>query len=82
VAERDYKFEVEVVKLDKALKINAELLKDLKQARLSRKMIAEMRREAVECPILGKQVPFLQCYNCRNFVRRVRGRVYCRGNPL
>jgi hypothetical protein len=41
-----------------------------------------MRREMVECPVLGGEVPFLQCYFCPNFVRRVKGVVHCRGLPL
>ncbi|ABL77742.1 hypothetical protein [Thermofilum pendens] len=79
---QDYKYELEVIKLEKPMKVDEKLLEDLKNARISRKMISEMKKEAVQCPILGRQVSFLQCYNCKNFVRRVRGRVFCRGDPL
>lgn len=79
---QDYKYELEVIKLEKPMKVDEKLLEDLKNARISRKMISEMKKEAVQCPVLGRQVSFLQCYNCKNFVRRVRGRVFCRGDPL
>jgi len=80
----DFKFEVAVEKLDKALPLPRELSEQVKEVlgNVSRKMLSEMRKEAVQCPVLGRQVPFLQCYVCKNFVRRVRGVVYCRGDTL
>ncbi len=79
-----FKYEVAVEKLDKALPLPRELNEQVKDAlgNVSRKMLSEMRKEAVQCPVLGRQVPFLQCYTCKNFVRRVRGVVHCRGDPL
>jgi hypothetical protein len=79
-----FKYEVAVEKLDKALPLPRELSEQVKDAlgNVSRKMLSEMRKEAVQCPVLGRQVPFLQCYTCKNFVRRVRGVVHCRGDPL
>lgn len=78
---KDFKFEVPVVKLEKAMRVDKALVEQLEKA-VSKKMLSEMKKEAVDCPVLGKQVAFLQCYACSNFVRRVKGMVYCRGLPL
>ncbi|RLE61095.1 MAG: hypothetical protein DRJ35_01415 [Thermoprotei archaeon] len=78
---KDYKYEVPVEKLPRAMRTPKELVKQIEGA-LSKKMISNMKKEAVECPVLKKKISFLQCYLCPNFVRRVRGIVYCRGEPL
>lgn len=46
------------------------------------KQIAKMKKEAVDCPVLKKPVSFVQCFACPNFIRRVKGKVDCRGLPL
>jgi len=46
------------------------------------KQIARMKKEAVACPVLNKTVSFVQCFACPNFIRRVKGKVDCRGLPL
>ncbi len=76
-----WKFEIPVIKLERSMRVPRELTNQLKGI-LSRKMISNMKREAIDCPILNKRVSFLQCYFCPNFVRRVRGIVYCRGEKL
>ncbi len=78
---KEWKYEVKVLQLEKAMRVPKKLTEDLKKA-LSRKMISRMKKEAVDCPVLGKRVAFLQCYACPNFIRRVRGIVYCRGEKL
>ena len=79
-----YRYEVPVEKLGEPLRVSKELAEQVKEAlgSASRKVLSEMRREAVNCPVLGERVPFLQCYVCKNFVRRVRGVVYCKGEEL
>lgn len=79
-----YKYEVTIEKLDTPLRVDKELAKQVKETlgKVPRKMLNEMEREAVQCPVLKQQVPFLQCYACRNFVRRVKGMVHCKGEPL
>jgi hypothetical protein len=54
----------------------------LKIKGVSPKMIKRMKLEAVNCPVLGAQVGFLQCYVCKNFFSRTMGKVYCKGDPL
>jgi hypothetical protein len=46
------------------------------------KQIARMKKEAVDCPVLNKSVSFVQCFACPNFIRRIKGKVDCRGLPL
>lgn len=54
----------------------------LKLKGVSPKMLKRMKLESVDCPVLQKEVPFVQCYVCKNFHSRISGKVYCRGEPL
>jgi len=54
----------------------------LKIKGVSPKMIKRMKLESVDCPVLKKEVGFLQCYVCKNYFSRVSGQVYCKGEPL
>jgi len=81
MASKDYRYEVPVVKLERAMRIEKTLVEQLEKA-VSKKMLSEMKKEAVDCPVLKRRVSFLQCYSCPNFIRRVRGVVYCRGLAL
>ncbi|OYT31786.1 MAG: hypothetical protein B6U94_01805 [Thermofilum sp. ex4484_79] len=78
---KDWKYELPIVNLEKSMRVSRALTQELKGV-LSSKMIAKMKKEAVDCPVLNKRVSFLQCYNCSNFIRRVKGIVYCKGLPL
>jgi hypothetical protein len=76
------------IKLDEAAK--SELHKvgmmddkgKLKLKGVSPKMLKRMKLEAVDCPVLMKDVGFVQCYVCSNFHSRISGKVYCKGEPL
>src|SRR5687768_10717662 len=54
----------------------------LKIKGVSPKMIKRMKLESIDCPVLKKEIGFLQCYVCRNYFSRVSGQVYCKGEPL
>lgn len=54
----------------------------LKIKGVSPKMLKRMKLEAVNCPVLGAQVGFLQCYVCKNFFSRTMGKTYCKGEPF
>jgi len=77
----DWKYEVSVISLERAMRVPKALSEELKNLP-SKKMLRKMKREAVDCPVRGKRVSFVECYLCPNFVRRVRGIVYCRGEEL
>jgi len=77
----DYKYVVEVVSLDKALRVPRSVTNSLKGA-VGRKLMSRMRREAVNCPVQNRLIPFLICFSCKNFIRRMSGKVYCKGQPL
>ncbi|MEM2122971.1 MAG: hypothetical protein QXE79_04970 [Candidatus Bathyarchaeia archaeon] len=49
---------------------------------LGARRIAKMKREAVECPIKGRTLSFVECFSCPNFIRRVKGAIHCKGDPL
>ena len=54
----------------------------LKLKGVSPKMLKKMKEEAVDCPVLKKEVPFIQCFVCSNFQSRITGKVLCKGDPL
>ncbi len=54
----------------------------LKIKGVSPKMVKRMKLESVDCPVLKKEIGFLQCYVCRNYFSRVSGQVYCKGDQL
>ena len=54
----------------------------LKLKGVSPKMLKRMKLEAVDCPVLEKELGFIQCYVCSNFQSRIMGKVYCKGEPL
>ncbi len=54
----------------------------LKIKGLSAKMLSRMKKEYIDCPVLVKEVNFIECYVCPNFISRITGKVYCKGEPL
>ncbi|MGC8660928.1 MAG: hypothetical protein ACP5TZ_00275 [Nitrososphaeria archaeon] len=71
------KYDVEIKKAEKALKIPKEKIDSLKG--LSGKILSSMKKEYVDCPVIKEQVPFIVCYQCQSFIRRYRGVVHCAG---
>ena len=77
----DCKYVVDVIKLENAMRVPREVEEQIRRA-VGRKLIRRMKLDAVNCPVTGKLTPFLICFSCKNFIRRVTGKVYCRGLPL
>ncbi len=75
------KYVVEVKSVPKALPVPKETLALLKGA-AGGKLLSKMKKEAVDCPVMQKTVSFVICFACPNFLRRVTGKVDCRGLPL
>lgn len=75
------KFLVKVYDLEQPAKVAKEITDSLKGA-ASGKTLARMKREAIFCPVLNRERPFLECFACPNFIRRVKGEVHCAGLPL
>ncbi|MBS7644745.1 MAG: hypothetical protein QW569_02735 [Candidatus Bathyarchaeia archaeon] len=75
------RYVINVIQVDKAIKIPKESLEALKGV-LGARRVAKMKMEAVECPIRGKKLSFVECFSCPNFIRRVRGTIHCKGEPL
>jgi hypothetical protein len=77
----DDKYLVDIFSPPKAISTPKESLEAIKGA-VKGKMLAKMKKEAVDCPVKLKVVSFVECFTCPNFNRRVRGKVGCRGLPL
>jgi hypothetical protein len=75
------KFVVDIFSPEKPPPTPKQYVDDLKGV-ASGKQIARMKKEAVACPVLNKTVSFVQCFACPNFIRRIKGKVDCRGAPL
>ena len=75
------KYIVDIFPAEKAIVTPKEFVQELKGA-VGGKQLARMKKEAVDCPVLQKKVSFVQCFACPNFIRRVKGKVDCRGLPL
>ncbi|MCX8175765.1 MAG: hypothetical protein N3E48_00850 [Candidatus Bathyarchaeota archaeon] len=74
----NYKYKLEVKMLQKSLKVPAEKLEEFKGV-FSKRVLLRLKKEAVECPLKGSSVSFLECFICDRFIRRVKGYVYCSG---
>lgn len=77
----DDKYAVAIFTPPKAVPSPKESLEAIKGA-VKGKMLARMKKEAVDCPVKLKVVSFVECFTCPNFNRRVRGKVGCKGLPL
>ena len=75
------KYTVDVMEVPKAIPASKDSLEAIKGA-VKGKALAKMKKEAVDCPVKGKRVSFVECFTCPNFNRRVRGQVGCAGLPL
>lgn len=72
------KYFVKVVDAGKAQRISREVSELVKNL-VGSKVMQKMKKEYVDCPVAGKQVPFPECYLCVSFIRRVKGEVHCAG---
>ena len=77
----DDKFMVDIFTPPKAIPSSKEALEAIKGG-VKGKMLARMKKEAVDCPVKLKVVSFVECFTCPNYNRRIRGKVGCRGLPL
>lgn len=77
----DDKYLVDIFTPPKPIPSSKESLEAIKGA-VKGKMLARMKKEAVDCPVKLKKVSFVECFTCPNFNRRVRGKVGCKGLPL
>lgn len=88
------KYVVPIKQVEKSVKITDEARVELQRSGMmddkgklkikgvSPKMLKRMKLEAVDCPVLNREIGFLQCYVCKNFFSRPMGKVYCKGDPL
>jgi len=91
--ELQFKYEVEIKSVEKRQTLTKEV-KELKESGMmdekgklkisgvSGKMLKRMKQEFVDCPVLKKEVQFVPCFVCPNFLSRVTGKVLCKGDNL
>jgi hypothetical protein len=77
----DDKYSVVIIMPPKAIPTPKEYSEAIKGA-VKGKMLAKMKKEAVDCPVKLKVVSFVECFTCQNYNRRIRGKVGCKGLPL
>ncbi len=89
-----HKYLVEIKMGEKSIKLTDQSKEELKAVGMmdekgklklkgvSSKMLKRMKAEFVACPVLKQEVGFVQCYVCKNFMSRIKGQVYCKGDPL
>ncbi|MCP8315516.1 MAG: hypothetical protein H3Z52_09930 [archaeon] len=63
---------------EKAFNVSKEVTASLKGV-VSGKMMSRMKREAIQCPVIKEELPFLECFACESFIRRIKGEVHCAG---
>ena len=92
--ELQFKYEVEIKSVEKKQTLTKEVQEELKESGMmdekgklkisgvSGKMLKRMKQEFVDCPVLKKEVQFVPCFVCPNFLRRVTGKVLCKGDNL
>ena len=92
--ELQFKYEVEIKSVDKRQMLEKEVKEQLKESGMmdekgkvkingvSGKMLKRMKQEFVDCPVLKKEVQFIPCFICPNFLSRVTGKVLCKGDNL
>jgi hypothetical protein len=74
------KYQVKIIVPERAVRVPKESSEAIKGA-VKGKMLRQMRKEAVDCPVKLRVVGFVECFTCSNFNRRVKGAVGCRGLP-
>lgn len=79
--EKKTKYIMEIKTLPKAKPVPKEKLEEIKGG-IGKKMLGKMKKECVKCPILEKDVTFVECFICKNFLRRIKGKIECAGDPL
>ncbi|KAG2473386.1 MAG: hypothetical protein NPMRTH4_1380003 [Nitrosopumilales archaeon] len=94
MGELEHKYEVDIKKTENRQKIPEDVKAVMKESGMmdekgklklkgvSPKMLKRMKQEYVDCPVLKKDIHFIQCFVCPNFQSRVMGKVLCKGEPL
>lgn len=77
----EVKYELKIEPVNKPVPTQKEYIESLKGV-LGQKQINKMKREAVNCIVKSKTVSFIECFCCKNFVRRIKGIVYCKGEVI
>ncbi len=72
------KFYVEVKTGETPFKSDKKKLSQVKNV-VRGKFFREVQKQYVSCPVFKREISFVDCFNCQNFLRRMKGQVHCRG---
>ncbi len=72
------KFFVEVKTALEPFKADKKKLSQVKNV-VRGKFIHVVQKQYVTCPVFKRDISFVDCFNCDNFQRRIKGQVHCRG---
>ncbi len=72
------KYFVEVKTAETAFKADKKKLSQVKNV-VRGKFIKVVQTQYVNCPVFKRDISFVDCFNCQNFLRRVKGQVHCKG---
>ncbi len=72
------KFYVEVKTAETPFKADKKKLGQVKNV-VRGKFIKEVQKQYVNCPVFKRDISFVDCFNCQNFLRRIKGQVHCKG---
>lgn len=72
------KFYVEVKTAETAFKSEKKKLSQVKNV-VRGKFFKEIQKQYVDCPVFRRNISFVDCFNCQNFLRRMKGQVHCKG---
>ena len=75
-SERSRERTVDIKVSSTRVKVPKEKVESLKGV-VGGKTLARMKKECVECPVTMTTRSFIECFTCANFVRRIKGKVYC-----
>jgi len=68
---------IEVKKSNKLIRIPKEIREEIKRLGISSK-IKFMQRELIECPMTSRDQSPIICMTCNHFLRRIKGKIYCK----
>ena len=92
--ELEHRFEVEIMSREGRQKLPDNTREELRSSGMmdekgklklkgvSPKMLKRMKQEYVNCPVLGEETHFIQCFVCPNFQSRIMGKVLCKGSEI
>ena len=75
------KYKLKVIRVGRAIRASKEV-RDRAKKEMGSSIYKKFSKDAVECPVKGKTVSFIECFVCPNYIRRYKGEVHCKGEEF